>query len=360
MRRIQWQKIKIDNGAYESAGVFDVNNDGILDIVCGGSWYEGPDWKKHKICDVRSDGEYFDDFSTIPVDVNGDGYMDFITGGWWGQTLVWRENPKGQSVEWITHEIENVGSIETTRAWDVDGDGELEICPNTPGNPLVFFKLVNGQFVKYTVSDQPQGHGLGFGDVAGNGKGCFITNSGWWEPTGNPLTAPWVFHQEFSFGMASVPIVVADVNQDGINEIIVGQGHNYGISYYTPTLNPDGSRTWLEHPIDPWFSQYHDMIWVDIDGDGECELITGNRHRAHCGHEPGEDDIVGVFIFKWNGESFTKQVVDYGKVPNHSGTGIFFQVVDIDGDGRLDIVVPGKEGLYLFKNTGFESIGLNV
>src|SRR5512138_1632929 len=140
-RRIQWQKIKVSDERYESAGVFDVNNDGILDIVCGAYWYEGPDFKKkHKICDVMAAGEYYDDFSTIPVDVNGDGYMDFITGGWWGQTLVWRENPKGQPVEWTTHEIENIGSIETTRAWDVDGDGELEICPNTPGNPLVFFK----------------------------------------------------------------------------------------------------------------------------------------------------------------------------------------------------------------------------
>ena len=99
------------------------------------------------------------------------------------------------------------------------------------------------------------------------------------------------------------------------------------------------------------------MIWVDIDGDGQCELITGCRHRAHCGNEPGEDDIVGLYIFKWNGESFTKQVVDYGKVPCHSGTGIFFQVVDLDGNGRLDIVAPGKEGLYHFQEPRVRECG---
>ena len=43
-RRIEWEKIKLDDGAYESAGVFDVNNNGIPDIVCGGYWYEGPDY----------------------------------------------------------------------------------------------------------------------------------------------------------------------------------------------------------------------------------------------------------------------------------------------------------------------------
>ena len=59
VRRIEWEKIKIDNGAYESAGVFDVNNDGKHDIVCGGYWYEAPNWTKHKVCDVMPADEYF-------------------------------------------------------------------------------------------------------------------------------------------------------------------------------------------------------------------------------------------------------------------------------------------------------------
>ncbi|HOP80515.1 MAG TPA: VCBS repeat-containing protein, partial [Armatimonadota bacterium] len=169
-RRIQWEKIKLDDGSFESANVFDVNNDGILDIVCGGYWYEGPDFKKHKLCDVLAAGEYYDDFSTIPMDVNGNGYLDVITGGWWGKTLYWRENPKGLPLEWKSHEIDMCGNIETTRAWDVDGDGELEICPNTPAGPLVFYKLIRdengkgtGKFQKYVIDEKPSGHGLGFG-----------------------------------------------------------------------------------------------------------------------------------------------------------------------------------------------------
>lgn len=366
MRRIEWDKIKIDDGAYESAGVFDVNNDGILDIVCGAYWYEGPDWKKHKICNVMAEGEYYDDFSTIPMDVNGDGYLDIITGGWWGKTLVWRENPKGQPVEWRTHIIDECGSIETTRAWDVDGDGELEIVPNTPGGPLVFYKLVRdmdgrgtGEFRKYQVSpDEPSGHGLGFGDVTGSGRGAFIVHNGWWEPPADPLDGKWTFHQEFELGSASVPILVEDVNRDGVPELVVGQAHSYGLDYYQQSVDKKGRREWTKHPIDPFFSQYHDMQWVDIDGDGFCELITGNRYRAHCGQEAGETDVVGLYCFKWNGESFTKQVIDHGKVPNASGTGIFFTVIDLDGDGRLDIVAPGKEGLYFFRNLGPERVGI--
>ncbi len=45
-------------------------------------------------------------------------------------------------------------------------------------------------------------------------------------------------------------------------------------------------------------------------------------------------------------------MIDYGPARVGTGCGIMFQVVDIDGDGRLDIVAPGKDGLYLFKNLG--------
>lgn len=364
-RRIEWQKIKIDSEAFESACVFDVDGDGIPDIVCGGYWYRGPDWTKHKLCDVRAEGEYYDDFSTIPMDVNGDGYTDFVTGGWWGQTLVWRENPGPAGGEWRTHKIAVVGSIETTRAWDVDGDGELEIVPNTPGNPLRVFKLERdasgrpaGRFREFVISPEPQGHGLGFGDISGDGTMALVTPGGWWEaPKGDPLKGEWKFHPEFDLGTVSVPILVEDVNGDGVPEIVAGQAHGYGLDYWTQQPGPDGCRIWTRHPVDPWFSQYHEMLWVDVDGDGCCELLTGNRYRAHCGNEPGETDIVGLFYFKWNGESFTKCVIDYGKVGEHSGTGIFMWAGDIDGDGRLDIVAPGKEGLFLFRNLGPERAG---
>ena len=91
---VRWRKTLIAEERYESCGVFDVNGDGVPDIVSGAWWYEGPDFKvRHFIGEVRAEGEYYDDFATIPMDVNGDGRLDFITCGWWGNTLLWRENP---------------------------------------------------------------------------------------------------------------------------------------------------------------------------------------------------------------------------------------------------------------------------
>ena len=67
-------------------------------------------------------------------------------------------------------------SIETVRAFDIDGGEILEIIPNTPGMPQAFYKLVidghgkgTGKFKKFILMDKPSGHGLGFGDINGNG-----------------------------------------------------------------------------------------------------------------------------------------------------------------------------------------------
>ena len=80
---LKWRKVWISDETFESAEVIYVNNDGVPDIVSGAYWYQGPDFrKKHSVGEVKGYGEYFDDFSTIPLDINGDGFTDFVTGGW--------------------------------------------------------------------------------------------------------------------------------------------------------------------------------------------------------------------------------------------------------------------------------------
>jgi len=358
---LKFRRVLIADERYESAGVFDVNNDGVLDIVSGAYWYQGPDFRKrHFIGEVKPAGEYFDDFSTIALDINGDGYLDFVTGGWWGNTLRWRENPRGKDAEWPEHIIAETGNVETTRAWDVDGDGKIEIVPNTPGAPLVVYKLVldaagkgTGKFEAHKIYDKPQGHGLGFGDLTGKGRCDAILAKGWLEAPKDPFKGQWKLHEDFDLGGASVPILVVDVNGDGLNDIIVGQAHNYGLDWWEQQRDAKGKTSWKKHPIDPYVSQYHDIQWADIDGDGKDELISGKRYRAHCGNDPGEADDVGIFYFKWNGESFSKQVIDYGPIREATGCGIMFALADFRGTGRLDLVAPGKDGLYLFYNEGF-------
>jgi hypothetical protein len=359
---VRFTRQNVSLETFESAGVFDVNGDGVPDIVSGEFWYEGPDYRKrHFLGKVMRYEEYYDDFSTIPMDIDGDGRLDFVTGGWWGNTLRWRQNPGDPAKPWPEHVIGEVGNVETTRAWDVDGDGQLEIVPNTPNGPLVAYKLVRGpdgrgtgKFTRHVIYDQPQGHGLGFGDIDGDGRGEFILGKGWLKAPAAPLSGPWTWHQEYDLGGdGSVPILVADVNRDGTADLIVGRAHSYGLDWWQQQRKASGPSTWIKHPIDPFNSQYHDMFWADIDGDGENELVTGKRFRAHCDNDPGTFDTLGLYYFKWTGEGFAKQVIACGAPgAGGAGCGIHFCLADLRGTGRLDIIAPGKDGLKVFYNEG--------
>jgi hypothetical protein len=340
--------------SYESAGVLDVDSNGTLDIVSGDFWYENDGSKqpsfrvRHLIGNQRREDQYYDDFSCIPFDVNADGRTDVITGGWWGGKLRWLENtPKGA---WPIHPLSPVGNIETTRAWDVDGDNVPEICPNNPGHPLKYLKYVPAE-KNFRVSDvyPKQGHGLGFGDINGDGRGDFIVSDGWLEASGPRDTPTWTLHEEFKLGSASVPILVTDVNGDRLPDLIVGQGHGYGLHWYEQRVKAR-QRTWMKHSIDETASQYHVMEWADLTGDGKPELITGKRFRAHDDKDPGSGDPVGLYYFTYESGTFRKHVISYGPAGEGKGTGIYFALADLRKTGRLDIVVAGKDGLYVFFN----------
>jgi hypothetical protein len=239
----------------------------------------------------------------------------------------------------------------------MDGDGHVEIVPNTRG--VWIFRLERGgegkpagSFREKLIREDGAGHGIGAGDLNGDGRMDIVLSHGWYEAPEDPYAGEWTYHQEFAFGLASCPILVHDVNKDGMNDLIVGQGHDYGLHWWEQCRDSEGKRTWLKHDIETDRSQFHEQQLADIDNDGELELITGKRWRAHLDKDPGALDPVGLYYYEINGGEFVRHTLDYGPADSHSGTGIYLWVEDIDGNGWKDILAPGKEGLYLFRNLG--------
>src|SRR5204863_5589428 len=143
---------------------------------------------------------------------------------------------------------------------------------------------------------------------------------------------------------ASIPMLVVDLNKDGRNDLIVGNGHGYGLDW----MEQGTAGKWIRHSIDPYNSQFHTMAWVDITSDKIPELLTGKRFRAHNDGDDGAFDDYGLYYYQWDGQAFSKQVVSFGPLGIGKGTGNYFEVADLNADGRLDWVVAGKDGLSIF------------
>ena len=374
----KWKKHDINpKSVFEAAGVFDVDGDGKLDIVSGESWYKGPDFKESfKVREVSKTGSYRNCFSTIPMDANGDGKMDFVTCSYFGQDIGWVENPGKPGESWTYHKIDKPGSSEAAVAVDLTGDGIPEILPNTT-NVVTFYALekkgAEPTWKKYDLGTAAAGHGVGHGDVNGDGKRDILTPKGWFEATANPEVAGWIWHGEWNIGAPGISILTKDVDGDGLVDVIYGQGHNRGLFWLKQEKGSGDERTWSKPiSIDPTLSSVHTLIWADLNGDGKAdELVTGKRVYAH---EIEAGDVEASQIAYYTVDPTTKAWVKHsiytGKPaenapkeggkrdaqkdfePGTAGTGLEMTAIDIDGDGDLDLVCPGKSGLYLFENLG--------
>ncbi|MEM1443577.1 MAG: VCBS repeat-containing protein, partial [Verrucomicrobiota bacterium] len=344
--------------------------DGKLDVVAGEFWYQAPEFKQFPVRKLMPFGaDYLQNNSEHLLDVDGDGDLDVVAGAFTLPLLNWYENPGPGNYEngiWEIHEIVDTGfgHNEATFLHDFDGDGQPEFIANSwrPENPMLIWRFAKGEdgsmsAEKHVVSESGNGHGLGFGDINGDGHEDLIFRDGWYErPANGPFSGPWKYHPDFVLPHASCPIIVTDLNGDGRNDLIWADGHNYGL-YWEEQMEPqaDGTIVWRQHLIDKKFSQAHTMTMGDIDNDGADELITGKRYFAHSGKDPGAHDEITLQYYDWNSESASWKKNWISRAPAGEGPGVGLQIrlEDLDENGWKDVVVPGKSGTHIIWNQGW-------
>ena len=370
-----WRKHTInDRSPFEAAGVADFNSDGLLDVFSGDSWYAAPGWTRHKVREVPAgtNPHYHEDFADLPLDVNGDGKADIVTCAYFSKRIAWVEQPADPTQPWKEHTIDLPGPMETGQLVDLTGDKTPEFLPNI-GSHVAWYELVSKQpqvtWKKHDLGRAGAGHGVGIGDVNRDGKMDIITPKGWYEQPATKPSEEWVFHPEFELGAASVLILGRDFDGDGDTDIVWGLGHDYGLFWLRQSAGENGERVWTKDRIDTTFSQVHTLHLADLDGDGQSEIITGKRIYAHEG-ERGATAAPCIYSYQFNRQkkAWVKQVIYEGQpaanapakaderwalqdfARGSAGTGLQIDARDMDADGDIDLICPGKSGLYWFEN----------
>lgn len=377
---ITWTRTTIDPW-FQSEGVnaADVNRDGKLDILTGEYWFEGPDYKvRHQ---MQPPGDYRNGFTGYsrsfcvwPDDFNSDGFVDVLVIDFPGLPCFWLENPKGKHGHWKKHIVWHSACNETPLYKDLFGTGKRVLImgfqpkgsnekdnlgqmayfsPN-PADPYAEWEMhpLSGEAAagKPVPGTMKFSHGLGVGDINSDGRLDVMASgtntkgqAGWWEqPEKSDGKTPWKMHA-FQFGDSCADMYAADLSGTGKADILCTSAHRFGI--WQLRNRGDGFEKIDLFP--QLVSETHAAHFVDIDGDGIKDLVTGKRFWSHGKNEPGSDKPAMVYWLQAKKSadgaiSFTPQEID-----NNSGIGTMFEVIDLNGDKLLDIVTSNKKGVHV-------------
>ena len=366
-----YKKLHLTDKFYcEGAYFADFNRDAKTDVVSGPYWYEGPDFQqRHQVHEPQEfdPKNYSDNFLTYTGDFNGDGWADILYVPWPGKDASWYENPAGDDGPWKAHfALKNVGN--ESPVWgDVNGDGRPDLVynidgylgfgtwdPQQPDEPWVFHPVsTKGNYQQYT-------HGVGIGDINGDGRVDMLEAVGWWEQPADPQPGkPWILHP-YKFADAAAQMLVYDVDGDGLNDVITAwHCHQYGLVWHEQQHNDAGQIGFQQHVIlssqpDPnsselRISQLHAFDLVDMNGDGLKDILTGKRFWAHGPEgdvEPNAPAVVYWFQLQRDGAEGVRFIPH--QIDDDSGVGTQVAATDLNGDGTPDVIVGNKKGTFVF------------
>jgi HEAT repeat protein len=375
----------------EGCALADFDRDGHVDLTAGNSIWFGPEFTRRIEFTPPADNPegiaktpydpargYSDYFLAFAHDFTGDSWPDILVYGPPGQpALVYvnpaEKRPAGDAANWQKHAIFDTADGESPDLLDITGDGRPEllvhaggqlgyaeidwsqplakarfrpITPKTPENDKKYFR--------YT-------HGSGAGDVNGDGRIDLVMKEGWFEqPAAESASPLWPFHA----GPFCPPgaqgggqMYVYDVNGDGRNDVITSyNGHGFGLGWFEQRADGGFTEhrimgaTAADHPHGVAFSQVHALRLADFDGDGLLDILTGKRRWAHGikgDPEPNAPPVLYWFRLTRDGAggaSFTPQRID-----DDSGVGTQVTAGDVTGDGKPDVAVANKRGVFIFR-----------
>lgn len=369
-----YRKLQLNDQFFAEGSTFgDLNRDGHADAVAGPYWYEGPDFKqRHEYYPALpwDPLRYSDNFFAYTHDFNGDGWNDILVLGFPGVDASWYENPGAKGGGWRRRVVFLPVDNESPTFADVFRQGRpVLLCMSRgrigyatwdqkdPARPWTFHAISPpGPWQRFT-------HGLGFGDVNGDGRNDILEKDGWWEQPASLAGDPeWKQHR-FPFAAGArggAQMHVYDVNGDGLADVITCRdAHGYGLSWFEQLRGGGGEITFREHRITPLqrgekiagvqLAQMHAIELADFDGDGLLDILTGKRWWAHGPKgdvDPEAAPVIYAFLLRRGADGAVKY--EPHRIDDASGIGVQVVAADVNNDGRPDIVSANKRGTFVF------------
>jgi hypothetical protein len=347
--------------------------------VSGPFIFMGPDFTKarefYMALTTNPSTSFSSNWLEFAGDYTGDGWPDVLLASTSGTRLY--VNPKGEPRRWdsyaaIVPPAPNVSEVSVMKDIDADGKpdlvyasaGAVRWAKPDPANPT-------GPWLSTQVGEPGTyaAHGIGAGDINGDGRVDILNVYGWWEQPAKATTEMWPYHPE-PFGRQNgrgapggAEMCVYDVNGDKLNDVVTSlQAHVFGLAWFEQKRDAGGKISFVRHMISDSFatknaggvvfSQPHGSACADMNGDGTTDFVIGKRFFSHNESYADPDPYGAAVLYIYRtvrskqapgGAEFVPELVH-----NQSGAGSQVLAVDLNKDGVMDLVTSGELGAYAF------------
>jgi len=302
-------------------------------------------WVNHKLNHYNLLGGEHSDFigSALAEDFDNDGDVDFVLtvdGHVSGpiKVYLWENPGHTQCIQanWPYHLIASVEGVHANdmRVADMDADGKSDVVirHKEPDDVKILFQNCLDD---WTVKSGPtgyEGEGLAVGDI-NNDKKPDISFTGYWfkapEWPRNQEYVQYIIDKEFQQINPASKDDIGDINLDGRNDVIISPaeswpkygGEPYVLAWYEAPEDPE-TGIWKQHVIKEGFNDGHFVRLADFDLDGDLDILSGRAWNQ-----------IDLNVYLNENTNFSKTYELAADKGGYSGS-----VVDMDGDGDIDIV----------------------
>lgn len=313
-------------------------------IVGSGPSPELPTFFREEILNTTFSGL----FDIKAGDIDSDGDMD-IAAAWAGtSTIAWYENDGNQN---FTERVINTDatSVVTVHMADVNQDGIMDIISGSQADTVEWYENDGAQnFTQRLVSaDASYASVVYTADIDGDGdtdliSGAFVPVSTptpkliWYENDG---AENFTENEITGLNLNATDVQPVDIDGDGdLDLLITSEKQAFGAGEDKLVwLENDGAQNFTEQVIDPTERFYSDIHAMDIDNDGDVDFFCASLLDRLSWYENDGD------------QNFTEH-----EIGNEVNQPRDLHRADIDGDGDIDVLHVSEldDAIIWYENDG--------